>query len=130
MTEQTKELLSALMDGEASEIEVHRLLRQMAGDDSVNEVWVAYQETRRVLRRPSKNVGESGLQLSTRQHLELHRRISVAISEDGVHSKSSTDVSTSGSIDMEKPRASFKPALVPGSAEGSLLAEGALSAEG
>jgi negative regulator of sigma E activity len=130
VTEQTKELLSALMDGEASEIEVHRLLRQMAGDDSVDEVWVAYQETRRVLRRPSKNVSESGIQLSSRQHLELHRRISAAISDDGIHIKGSTLVSTSESNELLQPRSLFKPAFVPGSTEGDYSADGSLSADG
>ena len=82
MTEKARELLSALIDGEASEIEIHRLLRQMGEDDSLIEAWVSYQETRRVLRSPSNNVAESAFHLNSRQHLELHRRISKAIGED------------------------------------------------
>ncbi len=89
MTEQTKELLSVLMDGEASEIEVHRLLRMMGDDESIRRVWVTYQETRRVIRRPSGKT-ESGIHLSTAQHLALHSKISQAINDDVAHDLNNT----------------------------------------
>ncbi len=84
MTEQAKELLSVLMDGEASEIEVHRLLRMMGDDESIRRVWISYQETRRVIRRPSA-LNEPGIHLNADQHLALHSKISQAISDDVVH---------------------------------------------
>lgn len=109
MTEKVRELLSVLMDGEASEIEVHRLLRQMGDDDSLNEVWVAYQETRRVIRRPSKNATESAFQLSASQHLALHRRINAAIDEDTAFSQHHPDVSTSRTNYSGKPGSHTEP---------------------
>ena len=103
MTEKARELLSALIDGEASEIEIHRLLRQIGEDDSLIKAWVSYQETRRVLRSPSNSRAESAFHLNTRQHLELHRRISEAVGEDNSYSESAAP--------LIKPAALFtKPA--------------------
>ena len=89
MTETARELLSALIDGEASEIEIHRLLRQLGEDDSLVEAWVSYQETRRVLRTPSNNEVESVVHLSIQQHLKLRRRISQAIEKHIFYSEDS-----------------------------------------
>jgi len=113
VTEQTRELLSVLMDGEASEIEVHRLLGQMKDDSPMSEVWVSYQETRRVLRRPSKNETESEVQLSTSQHLALHHRISVAVSEDSVHGETLEEFSTSNTPVSPRSRSRFVLAVDP-----------------
>jgi sigma-E factor negative regulatory protein RseA len=88
VTEQSKELLSAFMDGEASEIEHHRLLRQMADDDSLMDVWVSYHETRRAIRQP---LAHSAMSLNGQQHRELHHRISSAISEDDSYDSESSD---------------------------------------
>ncbi|MCB1646132.1 MAG: sigma-E factor negative regulatory protein [Pseudomonadales bacterium] len=74
MTNQIKESLSAWIDGEASEIEVHRLLRQYENDPSMKDSWVRYQQVRTVVR------GESVL--PPELHLELHSRISAAIAEE------------------------------------------------
>ena len=107
MTEKARELLSALIDGEASEIEIHRLLRQMGEDDSLIKAWVSYQETRRVLRSPSNNVAESAFQLNSRQHLELHRRISVAVGEDNSYSEAAALLIKPAML-FKKPAALFK----------------------
>jgi len=74
VTDKTKETLSALIDGEASEIEVHRLLRQLAVDDSLRPSWINYLQVRTVVR------GEKVI--DTERHLDLYRRISAAIVDE------------------------------------------------
>ncbi len=85
MTEQGKELLSILMDDEASEIEVHRLLRAMPDDVHFKQTWVRYQETRRVIRRQTP---KSAVTLGPDQHLDLFQRISLAIDADEAYAES------------------------------------------
>jgi sigma-E factor negative regulatory protein RseA len=107
VTDQVKELISALMDGEASEIEIHRLLRQMKEDDSHREAWVTYQETRRILRAGAKP-GRTGVHLDRQQHLELHQRISDAVAEDSAFVISPADEASSNTStfsSMYKPAA-------------------------
>ena len=77
MTDNLKESLSALIDGEASEIEVHRLLRQFEADASLKSSWISYLQVRAVAR------GEK--LLSADQHSELHERISLAIDNETHH---------------------------------------------
>ena len=101
MTDQVKELISALMDGEASEIEIHRLLRQMKEGDAHREIWVTYQETRRVLRGGVKE-SSPGVHLDRHQHLELHRRISDAVAEDNAYDYASADVASSTGLTASK----------------------------
>jgi sigma-E factor negative regulatory protein RseA len=108
VTEQVNELVSALIDGEASEIEIHRLLRQMKDNDAHREVWVTYQETRQILRSGSQG-GSSALHLSRHQHLELHRRISDAIAEDDVHTSTDTNANKTVAPSF-RSKAYYKPA--------------------
>ncbi|MEJ6593490.1 MAG: RseA family anti-sigma factor [SAR86 cluster bacterium] len=78
MTDRIKESLSlslsAWADGEASEIEVHQLLRQYGADESVMQDWVGFQHARATLRQDSP--------LSLGQHLALHSSIRAAIATD------------------------------------------------
>ena len=74
MTDNLKESISALIDGEASEIEIHRLLRQLDGDSTLRTSWVNYLQTRSVIQ------GERRISVS--DHLELHRRISAAVQDE------------------------------------------------
>lgn len=85
MADNIRESLSALIDGEASEIELHRLLREIGQDDlncsdvqdsdlkdsELKKSWAAYQQIRSVM-------GNHPI-YSARQHLELSRQISTAI---------------------------------------------------
>ncbi|HJN50101.1 MAG: sigma-E factor negative regulatory protein [Pseudomonadales bacterium] len=71
MADNTKESLSAWLDGEASEIEVHRLLRQVELDAGLKSNWVAYQQIRSVIRQEQR--------LSAHEHLQLNLRIKAAI---------------------------------------------------
>jgi sigma-E factor negative regulatory protein RseA len=74
VTDNLKESLSALIDGEASELEVHRLLRQFGADETLRPSWMSYLHVRTVVR------GESVL--SREQHLALHEKISTALEDE------------------------------------------------
>lgn len=104
MTEQ-RESLSALMDGEASEIEVHRLLRQMGEDAELKTTWLSWHQVRGVIQDRG---GETRLPLDA--HLDLHSRISAAIADepayDNVVAFSGTGTQ-SGTIGFPKPAAAM-----------------------
>ena len=79
MTVKSKESLSALVDGEASEIEVHRLVREFNSDDDLRKTWLIYQKIRSVVRGERR-----GLELDEQRR--LFGRISDAVQiEDGHH---------------------------------------------
>ena len=46
MTERMRESLSALMDDEANELEVERVLSQIAEDDDLRQTWIRYNAVR------------------------------------------------------------------------------------
>lgn len=71
MADNIKESLSALMDGEASELELHRLLRMVEQDASLKSSWLSYQQIRSVIRQEQR--------LSTEAHLALNKRILTVI---------------------------------------------------
>ncbi len=48
MTESIRESLSAIMDGEANELELERVLRQMGEDGELRQSWVRYHVARTV----------------------------------------------------------------------------------
>ena len=79
-----KEILSALIDDEASEIEVHRLVRELGddpeSDDALRRDWALYQHLRWVARS-----GEAPAILSPEQHEALHQRISESIAAEDTH---------------------------------------------
>lgn len=116
MTEQVKESLSAWLDGEASEIEIHRLVRHYTADaaangaaedrsgspetsessvsESLRASGLRYQHMRTVLRREHGNIG-----LSHEIHMSLHASISAAIADEPAHSTGSVSV-----LGAAKPR--------------------------
>jgi sigma-E factor negative regulatory protein RseA len=71
VTDNIRESLSALIDGEASEIELHRLLREINQHGDLKESWAAYQQIRSVMGNHAIHTAQ--------QHLELSRQISAAI---------------------------------------------------
>jgi sigma-E factor negative regulatory protein RseA len=73
VAENIKQSLSAMMDGEASEIELHRLLRQV-GQDDLEKSWISYQQIRSVLRNEPLYTAQ--------MHLELHRNINESVEND------------------------------------------------
>ena len=75
MKETRKEYLSALIDGEASEVEVHRLVREFRSDETLARSWAIYQHIRSTVRTR----GEARSQLTPEVHQALFNRISEAI---------------------------------------------------
>lgn len=78
MTEVRKESLSALIDGEASEIEVHRLVREFRSDETLSSTWAVYQKIRTTARRDADP-------LSIEHHHQLFERISSAVEAEEQH---------------------------------------------
>ena len=81
MNKSKKEYLSAFLDGESNEIEIHHLSRALAKDEPLSELWVQYMAIRK-----------SGSQtidcLSSEQELKLYRSISAELeSEDSFSEK-------------------------------------------
>jgi len=74
-----RESLSALIDGEASEIEIHRLVRDFRSDESLTLSWAAYQNISSTLRGGRGSV-------STEHHQQLFIRITDAIESEDSHS--------------------------------------------
>ena len=93
MTEARKEALSALIDGEASEIEVHRLAREFEGDESLTESWALYQHIRMTVRSD-----RSPAVLDRAQHRTLLGRISASIEAEDSHSTAPEPASNRGII--------------------------------
>ena len=78
MSEQLRESLSALMDDEASELELQRLLKQVGDDPDLRSTWVRYNAVRSAM---------SGQQVSHLQ-LDISSRVRDAI--DSTQSESRT----------------------------------------
>ncbi|MFT4798194.1 MAG: sigma-E factor negative regulatory protein RseA [Candidatus Azotimanducaceae bacterium] len=77
MTDHLKQSISALLDDEASEIEVHRLLREFGDDGDLKTSWIRYQQIRAV--------SQGHHHLTESQHVSLHTRISAAIQDEESH---------------------------------------------
>ncbi|MFU8765676.1 MAG: sigma-E factor negative regulatory protein [Haliea sp.] len=73
MTEQLRESLSALMDDEANELELQRLLGQLGEDEALRQTWVRYNLARSVIS--GQPVG--------RLSIDISQQVSAAIAADG-----------------------------------------------
>jgi len=114
VTDKTKESLSALIDDEASEIEVHKLLRLFkskspaAGETAsapgtLHRSWASYQEIRSVV----SSSGES-VRLTANQHLELRLRISDAIeAEDTYQLEGQSSLAASAGATQDAVKSGF-----------------------
>ena len=98
MQEKTKESISALLDGELSEIEIHRLLRQYSEEPSIKEGYIAYQQISQAVQ------GE--VFLDAAQHVSLHDRISAAVEAEDAGAFNGDLVSQSSNR-WSKPVAAF-----------------------
>ena len=78
MSEQLRESLSALMDDEASELELQRLLKQVGDDPDLRSTWVRYNAVRSAM---------SGQQVSHLQ-LDISSRVRDAIDSTQSESRS------------------------------------------
>ena len=83
MTDTKRESLSALIDGEASEIEVHRLLREFRSAEGLVDRWAIYQQVRTTVRRGAEPVSS----LTPAHHQALFDRISDAIDAEDAHQR-------------------------------------------
>jgi sigma-E factor negative regulatory protein RseA len=77
VTDHLKQSISALLDDEVSEIEVHRLVREFDSDAELKLTWIRYAQVRAV--------SQGYHQLDENQHLALHDRISAAIAAEENH---------------------------------------------
>jgi sigma-E factor negative regulatory protein RseA len=64
--EQLNEMLSALMDGEASELEVMRLLKAVESDDALRASWMRYQLVASMVRKQAVQHPLISLELADR----------------------------------------------------------------
>lgn len=81
MTEQLRESLSALMDDEATELELHRVLGELESDAALRQTWVRYQLARSAM---------AGQPVS-HARLDISRSVSAAIAaESGVKTRHSS----------------------------------------
>jgi len=71
MTERMRESLSALLDDEANELELERILSRIADDDELRQTWVRYNAVRATV---------SGHQLA-HMSLDISTQVRQAISE-------------------------------------------------
>jgi sigma-E factor negative regulatory protein RseA len=77
-----RKFLSSLIDGEASEIEVHRLVREFRSDESLISSWATYQHIGLTLR------GDRGAAaISIEYHQKLFSSITHAIESEDSHSR-------------------------------------------
>ena len=73
MTERLRESLSSLMDGEANELELQRLLSHIGEDDELRQTWVRYNAVR------SAVVGQDSPDLA----IDISQRVRLVVAQEG-----------------------------------------------
>ena len=73
MNERMRESLSALMDDEANELELERVLAHIADDDDLRQTWVRYN---------AASTAVSGHQLA-HMHMDISTRVRASLAETG-----------------------------------------------
>ena len=91
-----KETMSEYVDGEASEIEVHRLLRELDNEQGLKKSFLSFQHIHNVV---SSN---ESVALDLDQHAALFERISGAVQAEATH-----DAGTNVAIAWQKPAIGF-----------------------
>ena len=79
MSDRKLEEMSALMDGEATDLEIRRVLRNIEQDQSICEKWSRFQVISAVLK------GETHGQAARWQAVDLSARISLALEQEPCH---------------------------------------------
>lgn len=74
--ERLNESLSALMDGEVSELELQRILKSSAASEELGERWSRYQLAASVMRREQISPVDSGLSASIAAAIDLEEPLS------------------------------------------------------
>lgn len=76
MTDKAREEMSALMDGEATELELRRVLKCCEKDDELRESWQRYHVMRSVIRGESRDKS-----MLTKSSMDMTLDISAAVSQ-------------------------------------------------
>ena len=82
MTENLRESISALMDNEANEVEVHRVLKSMQDDEQARATWHRYQIASAALKG----------QLNKHTSVDISSRVSALIEDESIEVDESTTV--------------------------------------
>lgn len=85
MTASNKESLSAFIDGEAQEVEVHRLLREFREDKALKSSWAAYQQAGFLARQAPGQRAPAGKALTPAWHEALLDSIHAAVAAEPAH---------------------------------------------
>ncbi|OUS25227.1 hypothetical protein A9Q99_21765 [Gammaproteobacteria bacterium 45_16_T64] len=85
MTDKAREEMSALMDGEASEFEVHHVLKCSENDDDLKATWGRYHTLRSVLRGEMREKGASDT-----MSMDISAAVAQAIAEEPVYEGAAT----------------------------------------
>jgi len=96
MTENLRESISALMDNEANELELHRLLASMEKDDEVRDTWQRYQLVSFAMKR----------NLPRNLDIDISARVAQAIADEQIEFESAELVNKSGWNRYLKPMTS------------------------
>jgi sigma-E factor negative regulatory protein RseA len=72
MSDSLRESISALVDDEAQELELHRVLASMEGDEELRQTWRRYQTASFTMKR----------QMDCRFDLDISERVSVALADE------------------------------------------------
>lgn len=80
MSERSHEELSALMDGEASDLELRRTLKSLDSDSELLQKWRRYHLSRSVVQGDMKEAGSAGF-----AKLDITQAVSAAIEKEAAH---------------------------------------------
>ena len=94
MSDKRKEEISALMDGEASELELHRLLKSMDQDDDLGESWSRYHSISGALKGEIDSMNNFDISARVSAALEHEETYSMPEVEDDADQLSATANST------------------------------------
>ncbi|PCJ44293.1 MAG: hypothetical protein COA99_07140 [Moraxellaceae bacterium] len=86
MTDKAREEMSALMDGEASELELHRVLKCSETDEELRSSWRRYHLTRSVIRGEARDKG-----LLMHSSLDITAAVSQAIADEPAYAEESSE---------------------------------------
>jgi sigma-E factor negative regulatory protein RseA len=95
MIDRNKESLSALMDGEADELEIRRVLNQLDKDDELRESWKNYHLMGSLMRE------------ETFDSVDLTQGINNAL--DGIDTRSESNITQASDNDSSQPASWYKP---------------------
>jgi len=87
MSERLRESLSAMMDDEANELEIERVLSQVAGDGELRETWSRYQYVRGALSGQSMGFPALDVSASVRDAIDNESSVAGQGSQDSLRQR-------------------------------------------